>query len=91
MKLMSKKWKFEHNPEGYFELMKSNAMLTILEVYGINVLNQLPLSPTKTYEMSIVTGQTRSNVTVRATSYMAKKDNLKNNTLLKALGSVKDD
>lgn len=87
---MSKKWVFKHNPEGYFELMKSNAMLTVLEEFGVKALSALPQSIDKTYEMSMVTGQTRSNVTIRATSYAARKDNLKNNTLLKALGSAKE-
>lgn len=85
---MSKKWIFKHNPKGYFELMKSENMQAILNDYANKVLNALPKDK-KTYEKNIVCGVTRSNATIRATNYLAKKDNLKHNTLLKALGSVK--
>lgn len=86
---MSKKWVFKHNASGYFELMKSPEMQSVLKEYGDRVMNLLPSSTTRTYEQTTVVGTTRSNVTVRATSYEARKDNLKNNTLLKALGSAK--
>lgn len=86
---MNKKWIFKHDPKGYFELMKSEKMQAVLDEYGSKVYNALPLSVAKTYEKEIVTGVTRCNATIRATSYIAKKDNLKNNTLLKALGSAK--
>lgn len=86
---MSKKWVFKHNPQGYFELMKSEEMQNILNEYGNKVMNNLEPTLTKTYEMQTVVGRTRSNVTVRATSIHAKRDNLKHNTLLKALGSAK--
>ena len=86
---MNKKWIFKHDPKGYFELMKSEEMQAVLDECGSKVYNALPLSVAKTYEKEIVTGVTRCNATIRATSYIAKKENLKNNTLLKALGSAK--
>ena len=37
------------------------------------------------YEHDVYVGKTRANAMVQATTYQAKRDNLKNNTILKAV------
>lgn len=69
--------------------MKSEEMRTVLDEYATRAYNALPQDTLKTYEKVIVTGTNRCNATIRATSYVAKRDNLKHNTLLKVLGSAK--
>ena len=89
---MSKKMKFEHNPDGFFELMKSDEMVAILEGYGSTVMNIANDSghAGDQYEMTTNVGQTRASVKVKAANIHAVKSNLKYNTLLKALGSVRE-
>lgn len=88
---MSNSWKFEHSPEGYFELMKSPEIMSVLESYGSAVLDIANNSghAGDEFEMDSGIGQTRGNVKVKAANIHAVKSNLKYNTLLKALGSVK--
>ena len=61
--------KFKLNRAGVAELMKSAPMQ--------NVLSQ--------YVKDIHVGKNRANAMVSAKTYKAKKDNMKNNTLLKAV------
>lgn len=78
------KFEFELNKAGVSELLKSPELLQILEEEGNRVLNATPVE--KGYEMEIVNGVKRNAITIRATTLYAKRDNLKYNRLLKALG-----
>ena len=70
--------KFKLNRKGVAELMKSAEMQAILIEEASNVRN----SAGDGYEQDIHVGNNRANAMVRATTYQAKKDNMKNNTLL---------
>ena len=72
---------FKLNYKGVGELMKSEAMQTVLNEYATNIKNRCGDG----YEQDIYVGKTRANAMVSATTYQAKKDNLDNNTLLKAV------
>lgn len=78
------KFEFELNKAGVSELLRSSELLQILEEEGTRVLNSTPVE--KGYEMEIVNGVKRNAITIRATTLHAKRDNLKYNRLLKALG-----
>lgn len=76
--------KFELNRAGVRELLKSPEMRDILQDYGNKAINRLG----EGYEA--VPGDTsesvRAKVKVTATTYKTRRDNLKNNTILKAVG-----
>lgn len=76
--------KFELNRAGVRELLKSPDMRDILQDYGNQAINRLG----EGYEA--VPGDTsesvRAKVKVTATTYKTRRDNLKNNTILKAVG-----
>lgn len=72
---------FKLNYKGVGELLKSEAMQTILNEYATNIKNRCGDG----YEQDIYVGKTRANAMVSATTFQAKKDNLENNTLLKAV------
>lgn len=76
--------KFELNRAGVRELLKSPEMRDILQDYGNQAINRLG----EGYEA--VPGDTsesvRAKVKVTATTYKTRRDNLKNNTILKAVG-----
>jgi len=72
---------FKLNYKGVGELLKSEAMQTILSEYATNIKNRCGDG----YEQDIYVGKTRANAMVSATTYQAKKDNSENNTLLKAV------
>ena len=76
--------KFELNRAGVRELLKSPEMRDILQDYGNQAVNRLG----EGYEA--VPGDTsesvRAKVKVTATTYKTRRDNLKNNTILKAVG-----
>jgi len=72
---------FKLNYKGVGELMKSEAMQTVLNEYATSIKNRCGDG----YEQDIYIGKTRANAMVSATTYQAKKDNLENNTLLKAV------
>ncbi|HFI0164159.1 TPA: hypothetical protein ACGORW_001989 [Streptococcus suis] len=73
--------RFKLNQKGVAELMKSSQMQSILTEKANSVASRAG----EGYEQDIHIGRNRANVSVRANTYQAKKDNLKNNTLLKAL------
>lgn len=73
--------KFKLNYKGVGDLMKSKAMQSILTEHATKIRNRCG----EGYEQDIHVGRNRANAMVRATSYQAKKDNLENNTLLKAV------
>lgn len=75
------KVKFELNRAGVRELMKSNEMVSILEGYGSKALSSLGDG----YEAETYQGSNRANVEVKAVTFKARRDNMKNNTILKAV------
>lgn len=75
------KFKFELNRAGVAELMKSSAMQEVLKEKASTIRNRCGDG----YEQDSYVGQNRANAMVTASTYKAKKDNLKNNTLLKAV------
>lgn len=69
------------NQAGVRSLLKSDEMKTICEQHASEILKRCGDG----YEMDTYTGPNRVNAQVRASTYQAKADNLKNNTLLKAV------
>lgn len=75
------KTKFQLNRKGVAELMKSKEMQGILTEYASGVKNRCGDG----YEQDIRVGKNRANAMVWAESSKAKRDNMKNNTILKAV------
>lgn len=75
------KIKFELNRQGVAGLMKSAAMQEILTEYATGIRNRCGDG----YTQDIYVGKNRANAMVSAETYQAKKDNLENNTILKAV------
>lgn len=72
---------FKLNYKGVGKLLKSEAMQTVLSEHATNIKNRCGDG----YEQDIYVGKSRANAMVSATTYQAKKDNMDNNTLLKAV------
>jgi len=75
------KFIFKLNRKGVAELMKSQAMQDILKEHATTIKNRAGDG----YEQDIYVGKNRANAMVKADTFKAKKDNSKNNTLLKAV------
>ncbi|HEL2431545.1 TPA: hypothetical protein TZW65_001872 [Streptococcus suis] len=75
--------KFKLNRAGVRELMKSPEMQAVLTDKANGIRNRAGTG----YESDIFVGKTRANAMVYADSFQAKRDNKKNNTLLKAVKS----
>ncbi len=75
------KVKFELNREGVRELLRSKEMMDVCSEYAQSALGRLGDG----YEMSTHTGPNRVNADVSAKSFAAKRENLKSNTILKAV------
>lgn len=75
------KIKFKLNRQGVAGLMKSAAMQEVLNEYATGIRNRCGDG----YAQDIYVGKNRANAMVRAETYQAKRDNLKNNTILKAV------
>lgn len=73
--------KFKLNRKGIADLMKSDEMQAILNEKATAIRNRCGDG----YEQDVYVGKNRANAMVSAESVKAKKDNLKNNTLLKAV------
>lgn len=73
--------KFKLNYSGVGQLLKSTEMQNVLTEKATAIKNRAG----EGYEQDIYVGKSRANAMVYADSYKAKKDNLKNNTLLKAV------
>lgn len=73
--------KFVLNHGGVGELLKSAAMQSILEEHA----SEIRKSAGDGYAQDTYVGKSRVNASVYADSYKARRDNLKNNTLLKAV------
>lgn len=74
-------FKFKLNRSGVRELMKSAEMQSVLTNYASNIRNRCGNG----YEQDIYVGSNRANARVSAATTKAKRDNEKNNTLLKAV------
>lgn len=73
--------KFKLNRSGVASLMKSEAMQGVLEEKATAIRYRAG----EGYKQDTFVGKTRANAMVYADTYQAKKDNMKNNTLLKAV------
>ena len=68
------------NSEGVRELLRSQEMKSICENYANKAVGRLGPG----YTMTSMIGKNRVNASVFAESYEAKRDNMENNTILKA-------
>ncbi len=75
------KFKFVLNRAGVRQLMQSEEMQAILNEKATKALNRLGDG----YKSDIYVGKNRANAMVYADTYQAKRDNLKNNSILKAV------
>lgn len=75
------KVKFELNREGVKELLRSKEMMDVCREYANNALGKLGDG----YEVTTHTGSNRVNAQVAAVTYAAKKENLSDNTIIKAV------
>ena len=73
--------RFELNSQGVRELLRSPEMMGICKEYADKAQSKLGDG----YEVTTHTGKTRVNAQIKAETYKARKDNAKNNTILKAL------
>lgn len=72
---------FKLNRAGVRELMQSEAMQSVLRDKASQIQNRCGDG----YEHDVMVGKNRANAMVRASTYAAKRDNMDNNTLLKAV------
>lgn len=73
--------KFKLNREGIRSLLRSPEMAQILESRAKNIQNRCGDG----YGVNVYAGRNRVNVSVQVKNKKAAKDNVKNNTLLKAV------
>lgn len=69
------------NSAGVRELLRSNEMMSICKEQADKALSRLGPG----YEVTTHTGTTRVNASIGAVSYEAMRDNMENNSILKAL------
>ncbi|RMI77652.1 hypothetical protein ABNB56_11455 [Streptococcus iniae] len=72
---------FKLNRAGVSELLKSSEMQSILTEHATTIKNRAGDG----YEQDIYVGKNRANAMVKAETFKARRDNSKNNTLLKAV------
>lgn len=77
------KVRVELNSEGVRELLRSTEMAGVCR----DLAGGIAARAGDGYGVSVYTGRNRVNASVYATTKEAERDNLKNNTLLKAVGS----
>lgn len=75
------KFKFTLNRAGVAELMKSAEMQSVLKGHASAIQNRCGSG----YSQDIYVGKNRANASVYAKTAKAKRDNKKNNTILKAV------
>lgn len=80
---MAEKYRIELNSEGVRELLKSPEIMAVCKSHA----SRIAASAGSGYEVTTYTGKTRVNASVHAATEEAYRDNLKNNTLLKAVGA----
>lgn len=78
------KVKVKLNRDGVRELLQSQEMMSICKDYADRALDQLGAG----YEVTTMVGKTRVNAEIAAVSYQAMRENLQNNSILKALGGT---
>ena len=78
-------YKFELNRDGVKAIMKSAEMKAILD----ETAHHIAESAEGDYKVDSLTGRTRSNAEVSCASTETYYDNLRNNTLLKAMASTR--
>lgn len=78
------KLRFELDRTGVGELLKSSEVRAVLHQYGDGAVSRLG----EGYEAtdSDTSSSKRAKVMVRATTFKTRRDNVKNNTILKAVG-----
>ena len=69
------------NTSGVREMLQSKEMKSICEEHANNAIRKLGPG----YTVTSMTGKTRVNASVYAESYEARRENMKSNTILKAL------
>jgi hypothetical protein len=69
------------NKAGVREMLRSQEMMAICEEQANKALGKLGDG----YTVTTMTGKNRVNASIFAETYEAKRDNLKNNSILKAL------
>lgn len=79
------KFKFTLNKAGVRELMKSREMEEITKGFA----DDIQRNAGEGYEITHSVGYSRNTFTVSAETIQAKRDNLDNNTLEKALGAAR--
>ena len=79
--------KFVLDKKGVGELLRSEDIQSVLNEYGQQV--QSNTGNTKGYQTQVSVGKVRANVVIRCINTASIKDNLENNTLLKASGGTK--
>ena len=75
------KMKFKLNGSGVRQLLKSSEMQAVLA----SKATEIKARAGEGYDQDTYVGKTRANVMVYADSAKAKRDNMNNNTLLKAV------
>lgn len=75
------KFEFKLNYAGVGSLLKSEAM----KAHLAEKASAIQARCGDGYVMSTYTGKTRVNASIKAESFKARRDNMKNNTILKAL------
>ena len=75
------KTQFKLNRKGVADLMKSAEMQEVLKGYATGIRNRCGDG----YEQDIYVGKNRANAMVWADTFEARRENLKNNTILKAV------
>lgn len=73
--------RFELNREGVRDLLRSKEMMNVCQEYANNALGKLGDG----YEVTTHTGTNRVNAQVAAVTAAAKKENLSDNTIIKAV------
>lgn len=78
---MADKVKIVLNTAGVRELLKSQELMAVCSEHADTIAQRCGSG----YETSTYTGKNRVNAMVAASTYQAKADNMKNNTILKAV------
>jgi hypothetical protein len=79
---MNSGFKFKLNRKGVRELLQSQEAMNVVTSYAYSIKDRAGDG----YEVTYMVGKTRVNASVAAMTEEARKDNLENNTLLRAVG-----
>lgn len=86
---MSKSFEFELNYSGVGKLLKGKEMQNLMKEYGSKVQSKAVSDRGRNYSLSVGVGTTRAHANISTTDIVSQRSNMKNNTLLKALGGSK--